>query len=135
MSCYRKGSCGPYEMYSCLECPASKPEYANRYTNQKAVANVKQNFKGALNMEKYINQIVAIDTILSNPPDAHYPVWFAEQIANLPAADVVEVVHGVWIEYKIPNIICCSECDWGTGVEEKTFKYCPNCGAKMDGGK
>lgn len=35
MSCYRKGGCGPYEMYSCLECPASKPEYANRYTNQK----------------------------------------------------------------------------------------------------
>ena len=45
-------------------------------------------------MEKYINQIVAIDTILSNPPDAHYPVWFAEQIRNLPAADVIEVVHG-----------------------------------------
>jgi hypothetical protein len=44
-------------------------------------------------MEKYINQIVAIDTILSNPPDAHYPVWFAEQIANLSAADVVEVVR------------------------------------------
>ena len=35
-------------------------------------------------MEKYINQIVAIDTILGNPPDAHYPVWYAEQIGNLP---------------------------------------------------
>lgn len=38
MSCYRKDGCGPYETYSCLECPASKPEYVNRYTNQKAVA-------------------------------------------------------------------------------------------------
>jgi hypothetical protein len=28
MACYRKGGCGPYEMYSCSECPASKPEYA-----------------------------------------------------------------------------------------------------------
>lgn len=27
MTCYRKGGCGPYEMYSCSECPASKREY------------------------------------------------------------------------------------------------------------
>lgn len=27
MKCYRDGGCGPYEMYSCSECPASKPEY------------------------------------------------------------------------------------------------------------
>lgn len=25
--CYRAGGCGPFEMYSCNECPASKPEY------------------------------------------------------------------------------------------------------------
>lgn len=31
MSCYRKGGCGPYEMYSCSECPASKPEYSEKY--------------------------------------------------------------------------------------------------------
>ena len=30
MTCYRKGGCGPYEMRSCNECPASKPEYAQR---------------------------------------------------------------------------------------------------------
>ena len=30
MPCYKNGSCGPYEMYSCSECPASKPEYALR---------------------------------------------------------------------------------------------------------
>ena len=50
------------------------------------------------------------------------------------AADVVEVKHGEWIEYQTPNIICCSECDWGTLPCEKDFKYCPHCGAKMDGG-
>lgn len=28
MTCYRKGGgCGPYEMLSCGECPASKPDY------------------------------------------------------------------------------------------------------------
>lgn len=30
MKCYRDGGCGPYEMYSCSECPASKPEYLIR---------------------------------------------------------------------------------------------------------
>lgn len=30
MACYRNGGCGPYEMYSCSECPASKPEYLER---------------------------------------------------------------------------------------------------------
>lgn len=30
MSCYKSGGCGVYEMYSCSECPASKPEYLNR---------------------------------------------------------------------------------------------------------
>lgn len=31
MACYRDGGCGPYEMRSCSECPASKPDYAKRY--------------------------------------------------------------------------------------------------------
>lgn len=35
MKCYREGGCGPYEMYSCNECPASKPEYLNRYKTEK----------------------------------------------------------------------------------------------------
>lgn len=30
MRCYRDGGCGPYEMCSCSECPASKPEYLKR---------------------------------------------------------------------------------------------------------
>jgi len=30
MKCYRSGGCGPqFEMLSCSECPASKPEYKN----------------------------------------------------------------------------------------------------------
>lgn len=30
MKCYRNGGCGPYEMYSCSECPCSKEEYLLR---------------------------------------------------------------------------------------------------------
>lgn len=55
-------------------------------------------------------------------------------LALTEEVDSVPVVHGHWGEYKIPPIICCSNCDWATGIEEKNFQYCPNCGAKMDGG-
>lgn len=30
MSCYKSGGCGVYEMNSCSECPASRPEYLER---------------------------------------------------------------------------------------------------------
>ena len=62
--------------------------------------------------------------------------WLSEEfeIEDAPAADVAPVVHGRWVEYQIPPIICCSNCDWATGIEEKNFQHCPSCGAKMDGG-
>ena len=36
MACYRSGGCGPYEMRSCSECPASKPEYTKRMPEAKS---------------------------------------------------------------------------------------------------
>ena len=56
---------------------------------------------------------------------------FLRMIALAPDADVAPVVHARWIEYQVPHIMCCSECDWGTDVQDD-FNYCPNCGAKMD---
>lgn len=80
----------------------------------------------------YINK----EDLLAKAKAKQNGVFAAPVILNLiekaPEVDVVEVKHGEWIEYQTPNIICCSECDWGTGVDEKTFKFCPNCGAKMD---
>ena len=64
-------------------------------------------------------------------------------IGKIPAADVVPVVHGRWdgtangywdgeLVYDIWN---CSECGFDAdGADEKPdWKYCPNCGARMDG--
>lgn len=30
MKCYKSGGCGPYEMLSCSECPASKSSYLDK---------------------------------------------------------------------------------------------------------
>ena len=52
-----------------------------------------------------------------------------DEIDNAPTVDAVEVVHGRWIKY----ITCyrCSECSHQVTSADN---YCPNCGAKMDGG-
>jgi hypothetical protein len=52
-----------------------------------------------------------------------------DMIKQEPAADVVEVVHGEWIDRDEKT--WCSKCD----ASNKQYKppYCPHCGAKMDG--
>ena len=54
---------------------------------------------------------------------------------RIPAADVAEVVHGQWVDNGIPDSILsgCSVCGFTCG--SSSFFYCPNCGAKMDGGE
>ena len=63
------------------------------------------------------------------------PIWKA------PAADVVPVVHGRWIESKehiyLTDSVCkewinfyCSECDV---PNNSPTDFCPSCGARMDG--
>ena len=65
---------------------------------------------------------------------------------RIPAADVAEVVYGQWEGegdgYADGEIVLdvwhCSQCgyciDDGTDNPDCLPKYCPNCGAKMDGG-
>ena len=53
-----------------------------------------------------------------------------------PTVDAVEVVHGRWIEkpYLLGTTRYCSVCGQNYGMPHGVFNYCPNCGAKMDGG-
>lgn len=53
-------------------------------------------------------------------------------LSEVPAADVVEVVHGKWIEKvgRAKCSVCADEC-WADSAVE--YRYCPNCGARMDG--
>ena len=69
-----------------------------------------------------------------------------ERYEKLTTADVVEVKHGEWVKtdrgirtnvntgQPMRVYYCdCSCCGWHTGHQGIEFKYCPNCGVKMDG--
>ena len=52
-----------------------------------------------------------------------------------PTVDVVEVKHGKWENFEIPHMMRCSECGVSDlDIHRTKFAFCPNCGAKMDGG-
>ena len=73
-----------------------------------------------------------------------------EYAENLQAADVAPVVHGRWIKkwdlydkgfyISRKEWYTCSNCGMKTNYKDESFEkevgynYCPNCGAKMDGG-
>lgn len=67
-----------------------------------------------------------------------------DKLAKVPAADVAEVVHGEWLraddDWNSLTTIQCSLCreEWCFETDDDVsllnYKYCPNCGAKMDGG-
>ena len=64
-------------------------------------------------------------------------------LEKVPAADVAEVVHGEWLrsddDWNSLTTIQCSICgeEWCFETDDDVsllnYKYCPNCGAKMDG--
>jgi hypothetical protein len=70
----------------------------------------------------------------------------ALEVKAMPAADVVEVRHGRWIDKTWTteddwscynhHIVICSVCNkqFDYVINEKS-NFCPSCGAKMDGGK
>lgn len=56
-------------------------------------------------------------------------------IKAISAADVAPVVHGRWIYDKKAQRPYCSVCKgYFYGATNSPMSYCPNCGAKMDGG-
>ena len=86
-------------------------------------------------MHKYQNRIVVVVR--------------AENVDNAPTIDAVPVVHARWVKDRERNTYCshCEkyipavhwhdeyqdyESEWDEEIDET--EYCPNCGAKMDGG-
>lgn len=57
----------------------------------------------------------------------------AQHIENVK--DWVPVTHGKWnIMSGTKSRRVCSRCGWDVPEYGKFYSYCPNCGAKMDGG-
>ena len=97
--------------------------------------------------EEFISRTEALKDFESC--NAENPNWTPQRVKTLllrqPAADVAEVVHGQWEGegdgYADGEIVLdvwhCSQCgyciDDGTDNPDCLPKYCPGCGAKMDG--
>ena len=103
-------------------------------------------------MAEYIERTVCLSVLRAKSnmavlmDAAPYFEKAAQMLEKLPAADVVPVVHGRWI-IGVDNDdfdVKCLKCEWtdifevaGIAAVEriaKSMHYCPNCGARMDGG-
>lgn len=96
-----------------------------------------RNLKG-MGMAEYIERSAAVEAAKHAWAKGLEP---SQYIEDLPAADVVPVVHARWIYVEetlaTSSGWCCSACRrprWLSPDVPEVFKYCPNCGAKMDGG-
>lgn len=86
-------------------------------------------------MAEYIER----ETLLAAYDKAHKgpPGGARKLIAEAPAADVAPVVHGRWncvgqvcIDGEYEDTFRCSKCSI---PYFRKSRYCPNCGARMDG--
>ena len=87
-------------------------------------------------MAEYIEREAAIRVVNGQSSLTMTRSSLIDSISKLPAADVAPVVHGRWVPTKAPFMNECEDCSvcgyrtvWG-----RRYNYCPNCGAKMDGG-
>lgn len=88
---------------------------------------------GGLTMTEYLERETAVMRLMQDGCSAKN----VQSIMELPAADVAPVRHGRWALNKKYGDYECSECGQGD-VKAMDFtnlkmRYCPNCGAKMDG--
>lgn len=95
--------------------------------------------------KEYIEREALIESI-RNGAGTNLQKFFAECCALVvPAADVIEVRHGEWKDRGVVKrantenapIVACSECQITfcdlINNHHFMYRYCPYCGAKMDG--
>lgn len=92
-------------------------------------------------MAEYIERSAAVKAVLRERSPANSVAQnrklsiIQRDLLTMPAADVVPVVHGQWVDGK------CSNCgvdiptdDAHDAIFETECRFCYYCGAKMDGG-
>lgn len=85
-------------------------------------------------MSEYLERSALLQSLKSSGVASDFALY---KISNFPAADVAPVVHAKWIT--IVGISRCSECGYipayDSAIDDLFYSpFCPNCGAKMDGG-
>jgi len=65
----------------------------------------------------------AIDVIMGEPTDAHYPSWYADKIKSLPSADAVEVVRCKDCKWHLNGHLCKQLSQYGS-IETPPSFYC-----------
>lgn len=87
-------------------------------------------------MDEYIKR----ETVINHLDACMDTIWKPEIVAlkcfveGIPAADVVPVRHGRWIEkekYNFGIMYDCSLCEDRILDNGHHWNYCPNCGARM----
>ena len=87
-------------------------------------------------MTEYIERKALRDTLY----DADAITMSGVKILNqFPGADVAPVRHGRWVSVPHKLARVCSVCNRDepykfADIDTNVYDYCPNCGAKMDGG-
>ena len=87
-------------------------------------------------MTEYIERKALRDTLY----DADAITMSGVKILNqFPGADVAPVRHGRWVSVPHKLARVCSVCNRDepykfADIDTDVYDYCPNCGAKMDGG-
>lgn len=94
-------------------------------------------------MTKYIEREKLINELQCLPEQGELLYLGVYDCVNTtPTADVQEVKHGKWIDreavlgYEVYQCSVCKEeyCFEIGSPQENGYNFCPNCGAKMDGG-
>lgn len=95
-------------------------------------------------MGEYVKRSDALQAVGDIHPLDYNGQGIVERIQAIPAADVVKVRHAHWcVTDAYPHHVYCSACFitfaqehweiWKDGSLPRD--YCPNCGAKMNGGQ
>lgn len=91
------------------------------------------------NTKHYHGVVYTKDLFSENPKEIPYlqAAKVLREVSDAPVADVAPVAHSYW-EHKITNdgenIGICHNCKYPVSWFWEQAQYCPNCGAKMDGG-
>lgn len=93
------------------------------------------------------NDLISRSALLEAIEKNHPPFYDGQDIADwqekcikeAPAVDAEPVRHGEWSNYRINGYdglhpVYETQCSLCGGYARFTYRYCPHCGARMDGG-